>query len=178
MINGSVLTTDRLVIRPFEPEDAVALVALFADPMVARYVDEGKALSLDNAKLWTLQSLKNLGRFGYGTGAVALREQQDSVIGWAGIARPEDDEEEMIYGLSQQHWGKGFGKEIVEAIVGYVRSLGKSTLRATVHSRNSASVRVLKHHGFHLTDVDYRGEEHCDLYQLYLRAQKQDEGVR
>ncbi len=172
MIRNSMLTTNRLVIRLFRENDVFALVEMFSDPLVARYVDEGHGLSLPQAKHWVQRSLENHTRFGYGTGAVALREQPDLAIGWAGIARPDDDAEEIIYGLSRAFWGQGYGKEIVNALVCYGRLAGKSVLRATVDSRNLASVRLLEKNGFELSEDQYR-EDPCNcLFQIFLVNQE------
>ncbi|MFC5423680.1 GNAT family N-acetyltransferase [Bosea eneae] len=116
MIHDSRLVTARLIVRPFVAADAPLLVALFADPQVHRFVDDGQPLAPDVAALWIERSAANLERFGYGTGAVVERAGGE-LIGWAGFARPGDGTEELIYGLRRASWGRGLGKELLAGLV-------------------------------------------------------------
>ncbi|PZR86360.1 MAG: hypothetical protein DI537_28710 [Stutzerimonas stutzeri] len=116
MIHRSQLVTARLVVRPFVAADAPLLVALFADPEVHRFVDDGQPIAPDVAALWIERSAANLERFGYGTGAVVERAGGE-LIGWAGFARRGDGTEELIYGLRRASWGRGLGKELLAGLV-------------------------------------------------------------
>ena len=51
MIYKSQLVTARLAVRPVVASDAPLLVALFADPEVHRFVDDGQPLAADVAAL-------------------------------------------------------------------------------------------------------------------------------
>jgi ribosomal-protein-alanine N-acetyltransferase len=163
MILGSALVTPSLQVRPFRGDDVAALVALFADPQVARYVDDGSALSEEMAWLWIEKSTANLETYGFGTGAVTRRGGQE-VIGWAGIARPDDAPEEIIYGLARAHWGRGFGTELVTALSNFATSRGLVPVRASVHVDNQASTRLLLRAGFAVADRAYRGDPQSRLY--------------
>lgn len=163
MIAGSHILTERLVIRPFVAADAEPIVALFADPRVHRFVGDGVALSIDDARLWIERSLENIDRHGYGTGAVVLRDFPD-LIGWAGFARPGDGSEEIIYGLAADHWAHGYGREILIALLSFADARGVSPIRATVDPQNLASIRLLDTAGFQLMERGYRGDADSDLY--------------
>lgn len=163
MIAGSYILTERLLIRPFVADDAEPLVALFADPRVHRFVGDGVALAIDDARLWVDRSRGNLDRHGYGTGAVVARNDP-RLIGWAGFARPDDGSEEIIYGLSVDHWGCGYGREILTALLDFAASRGIAPVRATVDPQNLASIRLLDRAGFRLTEHGHRGDPDSDLY--------------
>lgn len=169
MIEGGTLDTPRLTIRPFEPEDAPRLVALFEDPKVARYVDDGGALSSQDADLWVQRSRENLAKFGYGTGAVIDRASGE-LVGWAGFARPGDGSEEIVYGLAAAHWRQGLGREIVAALLGFAGSRAIDPVRATVDPENRASIRLLENVGFTCVERAYHGDPHSALYQWTGRA--------
>lgn len=162
MILRSALETPRLRVRPFEPDDAEQLVALFADPRVARFVGDGLPLSPDQAQAWVRTSAANLERFGYGTGAV-VDKAGGPLIGWAGLARPPQDAEEIIYGLEAARWGQGYGRELLEALVRFAADRGLEPVRATVDRLNAASVHLLVSNGFRRAIRDY-GEAGTDLY--------------
>ena len=165
MLDAGQLETERLIVRPFVREDEAKLVAMFADHRVARFVGEGTALSPQEAALWVSNSRENLRQYGYGTGAVLLRATGE-VIGWAGIARPPDDEQEVIYGFAHAHWGKGYGTELLGALIAFWQERHPAmVLRATVDPLNTASVAMLTRKGFRLEQAAYEGDE-CDLYVL------------
>ncbi len=147
MIQDAQLETARLFVRPFEDEDVDALVDLFADPDVRRYVDDGRALSRADAALWVRNSRRNLRLHGYGTGAVVERPS-GRLIGWAGMARPDEGGEELIYGLARPFWNRGLGRELLAALVDFATERGIDPLRATVHPDNKASIALLERQGF------------------------------
>lgn len=163
MIHDSRLVTARLIVRPFVAADAPLLVALFADPQVHRFVDDGQPLLPDVAALWVERSAANLERFGYGTGAVVERAGGE-LIGWAGFARPGDGSEEVVYGLRRTSWGRGLGKELLAGLVAFARERGIAPVRATVDPDNGTSVHLLRQAGFMLAEPGYRGDARTDLY--------------
>ncbi|WP_394727303.1 GNAT family N-acetyltransferase [Altererythrobacter sp. GH1-8] len=165
MIHNSKLETARLQIRPFCAEDAPRMVEIFADPMVARFVGEGNSLAAEEATLWMRNSRANLARHGNGTGAVVERVSE-RVIGWAGIARPDDEEPEIIYGFERSAWGKGFGTELLAALIGYARQTGLKPIRATVYSENTRSIALLDNAGFRLADAAWKEDPAIRLYLL------------
>lgn len=165
MILASTVETPRLVIRPFEPAGAPVLVALFADPLVHRFVGDGDPLSPADAALWVERSRANLEIHGYGTGAVVPRGG-GGPIGWAGFARPGDGSEEIIYGLGTAHWGQGFGSELLDALIGVAAERGVAPVRATVDPGNAASIHLLTRRGFLLAEKGHGGDPDTDLYLL------------
>lgn len=164
MIYQSELATARLRIRPFEARDRPALVALFGDPLVARYVDDGGPLDAATAELWITRSRDNLAKHGYGTGAV-VELCSGALIGWAGFARPERGDQEIIYGLAADRWGRGYGRELVQALLHFARERGIKPIKATVHPENDASIKLLRSAGFRRiigsTDEDARTHVYC-----------------
>jgi len=163
MIAASRILTERLIIRPFEAADVEPLVRLFADPLVHRFVGDGLPLPIDQAELWVERSRENLDRHGYGTGAVVERAT-GAMIGWAGFARPGDRSEEIIYGLAQDRWGRGHGREILDALLAVAEARGIAPVRATVDPANHASIRLLERAGFRLIERAHRGDVDSDLY--------------
>lgn len=163
MILNRTLETPRLIVRPFEDDDAVDLVALFQDPLVARYVGDGEPLTDQIAALWVEKSTENLSRFGFGTGAVICRATGE-FIGWAGIARPTGEPEEIIYGLAQRRWGQGLGIELAKAVTDFAIASGLTPVRATIHNENKGSAHILSRLGFALAETGYGGDPLTDLY--------------
>ena len=164
MIFQDSLETERLRVRPFTDSDVAPLVELFSDPEVARFTGDGEPLSIEDAALWVRNSVANLERFGYGTGAV-VEKASGALVGWAGFARPDGAPEEVIYGFAQSAWRRGYATELLKGLVAFASGRGLSPVRATVDRQNFVSVRVLTRQGFTLAESDY-GEQGVDLYVL------------
>jgi ribosomal-protein-alanine N-acetyltransferase len=78
--------------------------------------------------------------------AIALKEA-DRLIGGVGLDGSTGDGSEepaLGYWLGQPHWGNGYAREAVAAIIDYgLRTLGMATIRAYTDPTNLASQRVL-----------------------------------
>lgn len=159
--------TPRLIVRPFQPEDLNALAAIAGDPAVMRFVGDGQPLDRAATAEWIARSRENVDRHGYGTAAVLDRES-GALIGWAGMARPSEGGEELIYGLSRAWQGRGLGREILNGLIWAARERGATELRALIYPDNHASAAMLTRADFTLADTAYEGEDDTHLYVLEL----------
>lgn len=145
-------------------EDLNELARINADGPTSRYVGDGQPLSRELTRQWIENSRENVAEHGYGTGAVVLKET-NQLIGWTGIARPGDGSEEIVYGFYRDHWGRGFGTELLAGLMDWARNtLGLKEVRATVHRDNAASVAMLERQGFALAEDCYDGDPDTQLY--------------
>jgi ribosomal-protein-alanine N-acetyltransferase len=164
-----VFETERLRFRLFEPGDAADLERISADQLTRRYVGDGTVLNREQCEQWIRNSRDNVARHGYGTGAVVLRET-GALIGWAGMARPGDGTEEVIYGLDRDYWGRGLGTELLGGLVAWARDkLALPELRATVAMQNGASIKMLLKFDFELRDECCDGDPETHLYLRSFR---------
>lgn len=143
------LTTERLVLRPFESTRADEVLRLFRDPSVRRFllddqlVDEG----------WVATEIEESDRRFAETGAGlwSLHHGRDApMIGFAGF-RPFFDPPrlQLLYGLLPTAWGKGFATEAAEAVCAHgFEALGFTTIEAAIDVPNVRSGRVLERVGF------------------------------
>jgi len=78
--------------------------------------------------------------------AIALKET-DRLIGGVGLdgSTGDDSEEPALgYWLGEPHWGNGYAREAVAAVIDYgLRTLGMPTIRAYTDPSNLASQKVL-----------------------------------
>jgi RimJ/RimL family protein N-acetyltransferase len=170
--------TERLLLRPGWPEDALALRNAIAHEMVAMKL----------AKLpwpYTLGDAQwYLGRDWPGHEATFLifarTDGEPRLIGGAGL-HDQDGEMEIGYWIEPSHWGKGFATEAGRAVVEIARKSLKLPRLVSGHFvDNPASGRVLRKLGFQPTGRIVnrmslaRGKEApCALYALDL---SDDEG--
>lgn len=163
-----IFETERLGFRSFLDADLEELARISADEEGSRFVGDGQPLTAAQTRDWIRNSRRNVVDHGYGTGAVVFKNG-GSLIGWAGIARPGDGSEEIVYGLDRAYWGQGLGSELLVALVEWAATALKlRELRATVDPENTASVRMLTNQGFSLMQTNYLDDPHSDLYVLDL----------
>lgn len=78
--------------------------------------------------------------------AIALKET-DRLIGGVGLDGSTGDESEepaLGYWLGEPHWGNGYAREAVAAVIDYgLPTLGMATIRAYTDPSNLASQKVL-----------------------------------
>jgi len=109
------VTTGRLQLRAFRPDDLDAYSAMQANPEVMRYLVMGRTST--PAEVWRtmLMSVGSWALRGYGMWAC---EKTDGgvFIGSVGIFHPLDwPEPEIAYSLDQPFWGQGFATEAARA---------------------------------------------------------------
>ncbi len=142
------IETERLILREIMPEDAPAIFALFADPLVTRYYDLYPYADIEQA-----QELIDFFDQGF---------EMERSIRW-GIARKEDNlligtcgfvwlrqyRGEIGYELASAYWRHGYMYEAIEAILEFgFEQIGLNRIEALVMVENGASAGLLRALGF------------------------------
>jgi ribosomal-protein-alanine N-acetyltransferase len=143
------LETPRLLLHPLVPADLAAFHAINTDPAVARYLFDGRQVTMADSARMLDDSRTLLARHGHGLFAVRRRDN-DAVIGWSGYLRAgEPPDVEIVYALAPAAWGRGIAVEATRAaIIWGARYLGMTEFHASVDAPNLASLRVLEKLGF------------------------------
>ena len=162
------LTTSRLHLRPMGADDLPALMGIWTDPAVTRFVGgprEAEALHaglsedlLPNApplNLWPV-----------------VENASGAVVGHCGILDKEVDgcaEYELIYIFAQEAWGRGYATEIGVALRDHAfQVLGLARLVSLIEPENAASRRVAEKVGMrHEKDIVRPSGRTMCLYALY-----------
>ena len=109
------LLTERLVLRPWTTDDAQAALDAYGEPEVARWLVPVMDQVRDEAAMrlvlqqWVAENMRMLtpaGRW-----AVELREDGRLIGGATLLPLPPEDEYEVGWQLSPDHWGHGYGGE-------------------------------------------------------------------
>lgn len=148
------LTTDRLLLRAFAPEDFEPYAQMMANPDVTRYLGEGHALS-------RVEAWRQLAMFaghwvlrGFGPWAVEERAT-GRFLGRIGCLEPEGFPAfEIAYTLAPAAWGKGFAREGAAAALRFAReTLGRTAITSIIRPANAASIRVAQSLGAVATET-------------------------
>ena len=165
-----MIRTNRLLLRPWQMEDAVALHALWTEPEVRRYLWDDAVIPLALAEKLVQDHLVTQEKLMIGYWAICLAGQSE-LAGFCGF-RPIDEgpEIELLYGLRAEHWRRGLATEASRAALDY---LWKATSYRRVYARtdppNARSVEVMKRLGM-------RFESATDAHIAYVLA-RPDEGL-
>ena len=142
----TALATPRLALAPFAAADAEALLALFRDPDVRRYLLDDELVE----PAWVEGEIAaSAERFAGGGLGLWLARRDADAIGFVGF-RPffAPPVEQLLYGLLPACTGQGFAVEMADAVVAVAFAAWRETVRASVDAPNAASVRVLERLGF------------------------------
>jgi len=139
----TILETEHLCLRRLQNSDVSALIDLWCDPDVTKYLGGPR----DRAKFRTFfeEDAKHPFAEQYDLWPVE-EKQSNEVIGHCGLIDKEveeKDEIEIIYIFKTSAWGKGYATEIGQAIIGYAfEEMKLERLIALIEPENEGSERV------------------------------------
>ena len=168
MIAPSPITTERLLLRPFTPEDAEAVRAVacaFEIADMTLSVPHPYSIE-DGHKFMTLVQdwYKAATKFPM---AITLRSEPAALVGCVGLDRHDpNDRAELGYWIGVPHWGKGYATEASAAMLRWgFESLSFNKIIAHHFARNPASGRVLEKLGMRREGFFRRHTKKRDGYE-------------
>lgn len=154
--------------RRLTPDDLDSYAAMYADPDVMRYLEDGRPL--DRAAAWRSMAL-HLGHWelrGYGQWALVERTS-GRFVGRAGLWQPEGwPGLEVGWILARPYWGRGFATEAAQAALTYAfEAIGAESVCSLIIPQNAPSIRVAERLGEHYErDIDVQGRT-AHLYTIH-----------
>ena len=141
------VTTERLVVRRFEPADVEAFAAYRSDPAVARYQVWTAPVPAEDARCLVAEFAaadeQAPGWFQYAVEAGGV------LVGDVAICRHDNGlQAELGFTLATAHQGRGYAGEAVRSVLDRVFATGVRRVSAECDARNAASVRLLERLGF------------------------------
>ncbi len=140
------LTTERLILRPFELKDIAPSYDMEQDPAINQYTNDG-GVKTEQEVAQLIRHLIEVDYQKYGFGRFALElKATGEFIGFCGLKWLEDEQEvDLGYRLKRACWGQGLATEASRAALEYgfkIRRLNR--IIATILPDNIASRRVLE----------------------------------
>ena len=147
-----VLTTPRLVLRPFTEADAEAVFEHAKNPNVTRFTLWDHHKSVEE----TIAFVRDYALHRYREGmaepyAIAFESDEAHPIGACGCfwASQPNRTMELGYWVAEPYWGRGIAGEACRAVVSYVfADMQPERIQARVIVGNDSSCRVLEKLGF------------------------------
>ena len=146
------IATERLLLRPFTPDDVDPILSVYGDPEVMRHVGEGSAVDRPATERMVREYIAHQEQHGFSFWAVLERES-GRVIGDAGLYHGEagGSDVELGYTLGRAWWGRGYATEAAIACLDAAFDvLALETVTAIADPANPASARVLDKLGMQL----------------------------
>lgn len=154
---GATLTSERLVLRPWRPEDREPFAALNADPEVMRFFPAVLSRTESDAVADRIEA--HFSRYGYGFWAVEIRGGAP-FVGFTGLAEvtfdvPFAPATEVGWRLAREHWGRGYATEAGHAALRYAfETLGREEVVAFAVAGNARSRAVMERLGMTHDEAD------------------------
>jgi RimJ/RimL family protein N-acetyltransferase len=142
------LQTDRLILRGLRDDDLDAYAAMYADPEVMRYLEDGHPLGRGAAWRSMAVHLGHWSMRGYGQWGLEHRGTGE-FVGRAGLWQPEGwPGLEVGWILARPHWGQRYATDAGRAAIAYAfEHLAARHVISLIRPENHASVRVAERLG-------------------------------
>lgn len=138
-----MIQTQRLILRPFEAQDASGLFDLNNDPEVLRYTGDVAFENLEAAeefvRNYTVFADTKMGRW------AVLKADSGEFVGWCGLKPHDEGYVDVGFRFLRKEWSKGYATESAIAMLDYgFEELNLNLIVGRVAAENLASVRVLE----------------------------------
>jgi RimJ/RimL family protein N-acetyltransferase len=143
--DGLPLRTARLALRPLREADVPSLHAIHADRVAMRYWDAPPWTSDERGRAMVARDLAQTGRDYLRVGIELAGDA--ALIGTCALWRidAQSRRAEIGYILSAPHWGRGYMREALTALIDYgFSTLDLNRLEADTDPRNERSTRLLE----------------------------------
>jgi ribosomal-protein-alanine N-acetyltransferase len=146
------LTTDRLTLRVFRPDDAPTLFAILQTPNIMQYFPTPTTPDMGRVERLIARQIEGWERLRRTFWALEWRASGE-LLGWCGLQYlPDTEETEVGYLLAQPWWGQGIATEAARRAVAYgFAELALEEIIGITHPENTASQNVLKKAGLVFT---------------------------
>ena len=145
-----MIETDRLILRPFTPDDAAFVHALYNEPSFLRYIGDRGVHDLDAARAYIESGpLASYQRHGFGL-YVVERQDGGERMGVCGLLKRDMlDSPDLGFAFLPAYWSQGYAFEAASAVLTFARSaLGLTRILAITSRDNAASIALLARLGF------------------------------
>ena len=162
--------------RPFAADHLDDLHRLWVTPGVRKYLWDDTAISREQAMEVIESSIESFDADGFGLWAVCPKDEE-TLIGFCGFRRfGEQQEVEILYGISPERWGEGLATEAARAMIrcGF-ETHGFDQIYAGADPPNTASFRVMEKTGMKFAKrIDLNGLE--AIYYVLSKEESKPDG--
>ncbi|MEP6609589.1 MAG: GNAT family N-acetyltransferase [Burkholderiaceae bacterium] len=174
------IRTSRLTLEPLVVAHADAMFDLLGDQNIYRYLDYPPPPSVESLRdryrrLETRASPD--GRQAWLNWIVCPHGRPP--LGYVQATVPSDRDAYVAYVFATNHWGHGFAREAVHAMLEHLAaSYDVNQYRATVEAGNERSIRLLRRLGFQLATRSALGAHNSSTELVYVKSANQEDHIQ
>ena len=167
------IVTGRLCLRPLTPADTGALHRLLIQPGMRRYLLDDEVIPRARAQFFIDTSVASFAANGHGLWGATLKGN-DALVGFCGFwLFHEPPRLELLYGLGDEHHGKGFATEMAAAMIRHgFEALRLDRIEASTDAPNTASIAVMERAGMAFWKRDLSGGRDTIFYAADRRSRE------
>ncbi len=149
-LDGLTLTTDRLVLRPWQPEDAPAVAAIMARGRLHTYAHNlPDPYTAEDARRFVAELAPAAATAGTGLECAVVHRASGRLTGAAALRLPHRSSAASIgYWIDPDQWRHGFATEATRALAAWGCDHGVERIEISCDVRNAASAKVALRAGF------------------------------
>lgn len=167
-----MITTERLIFRPFTPQDDFNLLNLDSNAAVHTYLGNNPISTIEQAQSIISNLCEQYASNGIGRWAT-FELHTGRFIGWSGLKYVTELENnhshyyDVGYRFMPQFWGKGYATEACKAALAYgFEQIGVDEIIGAAHVDNKASRRVLEKCGLQFVEQFMWKDILCDWLKI------------
>jgi len=162
-----IVETQRLILRPLQPEDFEALCVLDTDPDVRSFFPEG-VLNREEVGRELVRYISEWHAWGFGMFA-AIEKQSNQLIGRTGFAKLSSGDVEFGYLFLKPKWGQGYATEASQALLAWApKHVPVDYIVGFAPAHHLASLRVLEKCGMQFDKMSNYRDIECVYYKFPL----------
>ena len=138
------IETPRLVIRSWRKTDVDFTLSLWGDRETGRYMSDPARENVDEAYLQAVDEMEDNSE---GYFLLAELKEDGTPVGTC-CAFPEAGNYDIGYCIAKNHWKEGFGTEMLDALIRWIKAQGGKSITGEVADMNAASIALLHKFGF------------------------------
>jgi RimJ/RimL family protein N-acetyltransferase len=167
----SMISTQRLLVRPITIDDAPFILTLLNEPSFLRYIGDKQVRNVEDARQYILNGpVASYEQHGFGLCLMELKESH-TPVGMCGILKRDGlPDPDIGFALIPDFWNKGLAFEAATAVLKDARErLKLDRVLAITSLDNDASINLLERLGFRFERVMQLTPE-SDPVKLFVYA--------
>lgn len=149
-----VISTERLRLREWTTDDVPAMAAVFSDPEVARYINDGKPVTEQQATQAIARHRRTQRERGWCRWALEVVAEPGRLAGFCGVGCTFAPEIELGWTLRRDLWGHGYAIEAARAALEYCfATIGFERIISVIDPDNERSRSVAERLGMRLDGI-------------------------
>ena len=138
------IETPRLTIQSWGKTDTDFTLELWGDAENGKYMSDPSSENQDEGYRQAVAEMEDSPDGYY---LIAILKEDGSRVGTC-CAFPENENYDIGYCISKDHWKEGLGTEMIGALIEWIRAAGGKSVTGEVADLNLASVALLRKLGF------------------------------